>query len=356
MTALATRTAAGPGRWPLRYQRGSHCASTMLSNAVLGTALEMPEELCFVIGSGHGFLYHREGDRHYVNSRMHDLELFFAQRTSVTLDITCHPDLESALRTARSWLEGGDLTYVYCEARDLPTFTGVVPWEDVNVYGEHVLPICEIAPDGSVTAHDYLWQDANRIGRDDLDRAMSMRTDGTLEMACPAHVYGVGRVVVPATAPPLAEIALVAIAENADVFLEPANRTQGVQGLKGLVTALRTMPDRFAPDVLVRETVSIFTTLEKVGSGGGAGRLLYGRGLAMVAELVGSGRLAAVAARYRDLGGRWRRVARTALNKALTDTLADGWSDLVAVVDALRTDEQETATELRRVVATVAPA
>ncbi|MBF4457719.1 DUF4872 domain-containing protein [Pseudoclavibacter sp. VKM Ac-2867] len=332
--------------WPETYRRGSHCFSTMLSNVFEGTGFDLDEELCFVIGGGFGFLFHREESTSYVNARMHDLEHFFARRTGSRIEFVSHPDADAMTERARDWSEQGLLPYLYCEARELPSFAGVLPWDEVHAFGEHALPVRTVLPNGDLICNDYLWSTPLPVSAASAAAAASMPSDGSLLMAAPARKFAVGRIVPPRLVPDLDEVLTVSLAESAELFLNPANNTQGERALKALERELSSMSDVLTTQQIRRELLSISTMLEKIGTGGGAGRHLFSRGLRASARHLGHGDLDAVADRYASLGRGWRAFASALRAHARAEDPREGWGDLVSRMRELRRAELEAVSRL----------
>jgi len=314
-------------QWPDRYLRGSHCFSTMIRNAFAETGFDLDEEASYVIGGGLGFLFYRDGDTYYVNSRIHDLEHFFARRTGSRIDFVSHTTADAMLAHAREWVDAGDLPYLYCEARELSSFRGMLPWDEVHPFGEHALPV------RSVSA--------------------AMPSDGAILMACPARRFAVGRIIPPEHVPDIREVLAVSLVESAELFLHPVNNTQGERALKAFERELAAMPDVVEPEVTRVELLSMSTMLEKIGSGGGAGRHLFARGLRAASTHLNDVSLSVLASEYAALGGRWRALARDLRAHAAQRDPRDGWAGLVTAVREVRRREVAAATELLRVSAIV---
>lgn len=335
--------------WPDEYRRGSHCFSTMLSNIVADSEMDLTEELCYVLGCGLGLMFYSEDERYLINSRMHDLEHFFARHVGGRIDYESHDDLAGMLDRADEWINDGVLPFAYCEARDLPGFEGVLPWRDVHPFGEHALPIRAVRED-HIEANDYLWRPPIIVNHEDLDRAASMRSDGNVRMASAAHKYAVGKFVPPRAVPNWRDAILLAVAENSHLLLNPVNNTQGQRALKSLERQLSSMPSVIDAEDARGELISMATTLEKIGTGGGAGRHVYGRGLKQAAEKFEIPELLPFAQAYGKLGGQWRRFSRDLMTHAATPDVFADWQVLVLGARALRNAEVETATEMFAVV------
>ncbi|TFD19195.1 DUF4872 domain-containing protein [Cryobacterium sp. TMS1-13-1] len=332
--------------WPTPYLRGSHCFSTMLANVFADTEFDIGEELAYVIGGGLSFLFYRENDTYYVNSRIHDLEHFFARHTGSRVDFVSHSTADEMLRVAGEWAVAGFLPYVYCEARELESFRRVLPWGQVHPFGEHALPIRSIAADGSLMCNDYLWSELFSVSRDNIDAASSMPSDGLLSMAAPARRFAVGRIVPPDQVPDMREVLAVSLEETAELFLTPTNNTQGQRALKAFERELASMPEIVPHDRMRTELLSMATTLEKIGTGGGAGRHLFARGLRVSADRWEIPELRTVAGRYASLGGRWRSLARLMHRHSQLVDPTLGWRELVLTVRNIRRSEVEAVSEL----------
>lgn len=333
-------------QWPDTYLRGSHCFSTMINNAFTGTEFVLDEELAYVIGGGLGLLFHRDGQNYYINSRIHDLEHFFARRTGARIEFLSHATAGAMLARAREWADAGTLPYLYCEARELSSFRGVLPWNAVHAFGEHALPVRSISADGSSFVNDYLWAHPLELSAEEVAVATAMPSDGAISMACPARRFAVGRIIPPADVPDLREVLALSLVESAELFLNPANNTQGERALKALERALTSMPDVLDAPAMRVELLSMATTLEKIGSGGGAGRHLFARGLHAASTHVNNSHLTAVASEYAALGGRWRVLAHTMHARAAQRDPRDEWAGLIAAIREIRRREVAAVTEL----------
>jgi hypothetical protein len=332
--------------WPAPYIRGSHCFSTMLANVFTDTEFDIGEELAYVIGGGLGFLFYRDTDTYYVNSRIHDLEHFFARRTGSRIDFVSHSTADGMLRLAGEWADEGLLPYVYCEARELDSFRNVLPWSQVHPFGEHALPIRALADDGSLLCNDYLWADAFAVSRENIETASSMPSDGLLSMAAPARRYAVGKIVPPDQVPDIREVLAVSLEETAELFLNPTNNTQGQRALKVFERELASMPEMITPDRMRTELLSMATMLEKIGTGGGAGRHLFARGLRASADQLEIPALRTVAGAYASLGGRWRSFSRLMHRHAQQADPSENWQELVLTARGIRRSEIEAVSEL----------
>lgn len=333
-------------QWPETYRRGSHCFSTMIANVLVDTGFDVDEELCYVIGSGLGLLFYRDGDTYYANSRMHDLERFFARHVGARIDYMSHPSADAMLQRAREWSQEGTLPFLYCEARELSSFRSVLPWDKVHPVGEHALPVRSVTDSGDVICSDYLWSHSFVVAYDEVVTATSMPSDGALSMACPSPKFAVGRLVPPRDVPDIREVLAVSLAENAEVFLHPANNTQGERALKALERELASMPDVLEVDRLRSELVSMSTMFERIGSGGGAGRHLFGRGVRASAGLLGSQELSKLADAYARLGGRWRTFSRQMQQHSTAADPREGWQGLVLAMREIRKGEVEAVNKL----------
>lgn len=338
-------------QWPGRYLRGSHCFSTMIRNAFAETGFDLDEEASYVIGGGLGFLFYRDGDTYYVNSRIHDLEHFFARRTGSRIDFVSHTTADAMLARTREWADAGHLPYLYCEARELSSFRGMLPWDEVHPFGEHALPVRSVSADGSVVVNDYLWARPIEVSAEEVATATAMPSDGAISMACPARRFAVGRIIPPEHVPDIREVLALSLVESAELFLHPVNNTQGERALKTFERELASMPDVVDPEVTRVELMSMSTMLEKIGSGGGAGRHLFARGLRAASTNLDDVSLSVLASEYAALGGRWRALARDLRAHAAQRDPRDGWAGLVTAVREVRRREVAAATELLRVSA-----
>jgi hypothetical protein len=325
----------------------------MLSNVLSDTGFDIGEERAYVIGGGLGLLFCRDGTNFYVNSRMHDLEHFFARRTGGRVEFESHIDADGMLARAEEWALAGYLPFLYCEARELSLFKGVLPWHEVHPYGEHALPVRLVSVEGDVVANDYLWQCPVTVPRRDIVRSTAMPSDGVLEMACPARTFAVGRFVPPDRVPDLRWVVAESMSENSEIYLNPTNNTQGERALKTLERDLSSMPDLLDDQRLREELRSMSTMLEKIGTGGGAGRHLYARGLRIVAGDLASESVALLAAEFARLGGRWRGLAWRMRGHAAAHSPRGDWSSLVLHMRGIRRDEVSAVQRLRESANTI---
>lgn len=334
-----------PPTWPATYRRGSHCFSTMLTNLVADTPLDLGEEMCFGIGGGLGFMYYREGESCYINGRMHNLEHSFARRLGGTISYVCHATFGQFLTTARAWAEQGRRPFAYCEAQELDAFAGVVPWHRVNAFGEHALPLIEIGTEHAVV-HDYLWGPAHTVDLAELERATALPHAADVSMAAPARRFAVGRFDFPARLPDIAGACVAAIADNVSMYLHPTSNNQGVRALKLFERDLGSLPDLLPVGGLRAQLASIGIMTEQVGTGGGNYRRLYSRFLRQAAELLAAPVLASAATAYARLGNRWKALARDLLSRSEAAEPTTDWRDLLTAVRELRTAETRAAENL----------
>jgi hypothetical protein len=319
----------------------------MISNVFADTEFDVGEERAYVIGGGLGLLFYRDGESYYINARMHDLEHFFARRTGARVEFESHTDIDTMLARAKYWALDGQLPFLYCEARELSLFRGVLPWDEVHPYGEHALPVRSITANGDALCNDYLWERAITVPQADLLRSVSMPSDGVLDRACPARTFAVGRLVPPERVPNLSWVLAESISENSELYLNPANNTQGERALKTLERDLASMPDLLDDERMREELKSMSTMLEKIGTGGGAGRHLYARGLRVAADDLKSASVAALAVVFGRLGGQWRRFAHAMRRHATAPTPREDWQSLVTRVREIRRDEVNAVKQLR---------
>lgn len=344
----------GKKAWPMPYMRGSHCFSTMIANALADSAWAMSEELVYILGCGLGFVFHRENMVCYINSRMHDLEHFFVRHTGARIVWVSHVDAMSMLETTRDWLAEGRAVYFYCEARELPLFADVIPWHQIHSFGTHALPVSAVQHSRSVVCCDYLWSRSFKITFEDLSRATFMYHNSTLQRAAPQGPYTVAFFEPPYGKPKLFGALMRAIYENVRLFLEPVNNSQGVRALKSLERNLSSLIDLTdSTESLRRELASMGIMLEKVGTGGGAGRHLYSRGLKQCSEILHIPELSLCARDYAKSGRKWRALAHDMIVRSQSVDPTIRWKDLVLAVRMLRNMETTNATQLLTVSETL---
>ncbi|MDO5052477.1 MAG: DUF4872 domain-containing protein [Pseudoclavibacter sp.] len=331
--------------WPAPYRRGSHCFSTMLANAFVDTGLELDEELVHLLGGGLGFLFHREGGRCYVNARSQGMEHLFARRIGARIELSAHLDARDMLRRLAQWTRRGRLSYLYCEAKELSLFREVLPWGEVHAFTEHALPVRSVQADGSVLASEYLWREPVRIPQAEIAAAAAMPNDGAPRLAAPARRFTIAAVLPPERVPDLRDTLVQAMAENAERFLRPASNVQGERAVRALHRELRAMAQE-RPAALRRELRSVSTTLERLGTGGGAGRRLLSRGLRTAAERLGGGELGRIARDYARLGSRWRALARDMRRRAEAPDPREDWAELSRAAGRIAQGERRAAEAL----------
>jgi len=327
-----------------------HCVTGSMRHVYVHNDHNLSEELLLGIGSGVSFSYwHFKGQPPFLGGRGNlgrpneeGMEKTAGRRTGVTVEWHTTSSARKAERTLLELLDAGQPVMIQCDMGFLPYFD----FGDTDYhFGWHVVCVCGYDPEGRQVLIADRDEALHVVSMERLAKARG----SSFKPFPPKHkwyTYDFGGKRLP-TADEVRE----AIAEQAQVMLQPPIRNVGIHGIRKAAQMIPKWPQSLTLDE-VRWTLfntHMFINPEG-GTGGGIFRYMFSGFLHEGASITGDGRLEDSAAEFHHIGdeweelGHWFRQASKAPDPigllgecvAPLDDLADleeaGWRRLRAIV------------------------
>ncbi len=324
-----------------------HCVTGSLRHIYVFNGYEISEDLLLGLGAGVNFSYfHFKGQPPFMGGRgmpKPSMEELAGQRTGVKIA----PHTTSSARKAReallTLLEAGQPVMLQVDMGFLPYFDfGGTEYH----FGGHVIVACGYDHEtGQVLIADR-EAPLHPVAMADLEKARG----STFKPFPPKN--GWWTFDFSAMRPPTAAEVRQAIAEQADMMLQPPISNLGVKGIRKAAEAIPAWPQSMDADALKWALFNTYIFISPVGgSGGGNFRYMFTRFLREAAALTDDSRLDAVADDFAGIADAWAELGEWFRATSELPDAAARVGECAAPLQALADREAAAWTHLRELVA-----
>jgi len=285
-----------------------HCVTGSMRHVYAHNKHDLSEDLLLGIGSGVSFSYwHFKGQLPFLGGRGNTgrpseegMERTAGRRTGVAIEWYTTSSARKAERTLLEMLDAGQPVMIQCDMGFLPYFD----FGDLDYhFGWHVVVVCGY----DATARQVLIADRDEalhpVSMEDLARARG----STFQPFPPKHKWYTFDF--RQKRRPTAEEVHQAIAEQAQMMLEPPIRNIGVQGICKAALMIPKWPQKLDADEVRGALFNAHLFINPDGgTGGGIFRYMFSRFLHEGAEITGETRLGECADEFKQIGDRWEAL------------------------------------------------
>jgi len=291
-----------------RHFATHHCVTGSMRHVYVYNDHDVSEEMLLGLGSGVSFSYwHFKGQTPFIGGRGNvgrpseeGLEKTAGRRTGVAVEWYTTSSARKAEQTMLQMLDAGQAVMIQCDMGYLPYFD----FGDTDYhFGWHVVVVCGYDPEARRVLIADRDEELHSVSMEALARAR-----GSKHKPFPPknkwYTFDFS-----GKRQPTAGEVRQAIAEQAQVMLEPPIRNIGVAGIRKAAQEVPKWPQKLGADEL-RWTLfnaHIFINPEG-GSGGGIFRYMFSRFLRQAADIAGDARLADSADEFQQIGDRWEEL------------------------------------------------
>lgn len=281
-----------------------HCVTGSMRHIYVYNDHDISEEMLLGLGAGVSFSYwHFKGAPPFMGGRggfKPPLEIVTGERTGVVVETHTTTSARKARKTLVEMLGSGQPVMVQCDMGFLPYFD----FGDLDYhFGWHVVVVCGY----DLAAHQVLIADRDEalhpVSMEDLARARG----STFQPFPPKHKWYTFDF--RQKRRPTAADVRTAIAEQAQMMLEPPIRNIGVQGIRKAALLIPKWPQALEADELRGALFNAHLFINPDGgTGGGIFRYMFSRFLHEGAKITGDARLAESAGEFQQIGDRWEAL------------------------------------------------
>lgn len=323
---------------------GSNC-STTASKAVLEYyGYHFSEDMIFGLGAGLGFIYqyYADSDEYFLSGKNESIELNLAHALGGTLLTGSFDDGERGWQCVKQFIDEGTPVILDLSISHLPYFMpymGEVAGIGLGLHNAVLIGYDDAA--GEVLLLDHRWNEPQRVSYENLRLARNKR-EGNVSARNGYKVYAL----CPScyAAPP--DISF-AIRLNINRMKNPFAYKMGLAGIRTFHNEIKLIFEKGLQEQKREAILTYSYLMEKLGTGGGNFRRMYGRFLNEAAELERRDEYRKIGKIYFRLAKKWKDLS------AVLNRLAD-MPQFLAEFDEIMTeierDEAEGMERLEKVV------
>lgn len=285
----------------MKQKYGVHCSSSSIMNYLLNNDIILSEEMIFGLGQELGFTFFIYEDIKfpYVSGRGSNLVENFFYNIGVELEKQQDPDFSTFLDNLRH------NKYVICKF-DWNFLTYVVKSLKVNEYypfSEHYALVV-YNENNDLILIDHLWPFI-RISYEQFKKAWISETTKPFPICGEYYFVRDNKCVINISK----QMVINAIASNMWEFLfpyNPLNEYYGLKGMKKFLDYFCSLSEEIIKDEKINLFQFLYLPLERIGTGGGCFRRIYGRFLYECGEKFGESFFKEIAIKYLELSKTWK--------------------------------------------------
>jgi len=326
-----------------------HCVTGSMRHVYEFHDHPLSEDLLLGLGAGVGFVYwHTKGTLPFYGGRANvgrpgeeGLVKTAGRRTGVRVESFQTGSARKAEKALLDMLAAGEPVMIHVDMGFLPYFD----FPEEYHFGRHVVVVAGYDPEtGQVLIADRDGE-LHSVSLEDLEKARGSK----FKPFPPRHTWYTfdfsGK------RPPEPEEIRQAIREVVTGMLEPPITNLGVKGIRKAAKRTLKWPEIMDEEQLRFACFNVFIFIDaEGGTGGGIFRYMYSRFLRQAAEIVGDGRMIAVADEFQRIGDRWQVVAEMFKRLVEADDPAAALPEISAPLLELADLEEATWSRLRELV------
>lgn len=291
------------------YQRGSHCASTALMNVCRYLGLDVSEDYCFGVGQGLGFSFYKDEnmDMYSFSGRNRDIVRYFFDNIGAEVFYGYSMDDEKLWSTLTYFIkECGIPVIVKLDMDSMDYLKERFKYVRKIQQSEHLAVLIDIT-DKEAVVSEYFDKKPITISRAALLKGMGEAFE---EKACNNVFYAV--TMMPQYVD-LVKAATMAIRNNFTIFQNGFGSNMGLPGLKNFAKNIIMWEQNKTEDFFCDMLRMSYFSFEKIGTGGGNFRRIYGRFAGEIAKRTEKSVFADISQGYLELADDWKDYSALAL-------------------------------------------
>lgn len=291
------------------YQRGSHCASTALMNVCRYLGLDVSEDYCFGVGQGLGFSFYKDEnmDMYSFSGRNRDIVRYFFDNIGAEVFNGYSMDEEELWGTLTFFIKERRVpVIVKLDMDSMDYLKERFKYVRKIQQSEHLAVLIDIM-DGEAVVSEYFDKKPIMISKEALLKGMGEAFE---EKACNNVFYAV---TMTSKYIDYDKAAVIALKNNCTVFQNGFGSNMGLPGLKNFEKNIIMWKQNKAEDFFCEMLRMSYFSFEKIGTGGGNFRRIYGRFVGELAKKTGNSVLADISERYLNLANDWKDYSALAL-------------------------------------------
>jgi len=324
-----------------------HCVTGSMRHVYLYNDHDVSEDMLLGIGAGVGFNYwHFKGQLPFIGGRA-NIERpkgvgqvkTTGQRTGV--EIEAHTT-SSARKAKKAFLEiiGADQpVMIQCDMGFLPYFDFGGEFH----FGWHIVVVCGYDPETEQVLIADRDAELHPVSMEDMEKARG----STYKPFPPQHKWYTFDF--SQKRQPTADEVRRAIAEQAEMMLEPPISNFGVKGIRKAAKMIPRWPDSLDADMLCMTLFNTYIFINaEGGTGGGIFRYMFSRFLREAADITGDKRLNESAGEFKQIGDEWEKLGEWFLQASEAPDPDSLLGECVAPLNALAELEKAAWSRLHR--------
>ncbi len=323
---------------------GSNCATTASRIVLKYYGYDFSEDMVFGLGAGLGFIYqyYADTEEYFLSGKNESMELNLAHALGGTLLTGSFDDGERAWQCVKELIDDDVPVILDLSILHLPYFRPYAG-EIANIgFGLHNAVL--IGYDDAkreVLLLDHRWSEPQVVSYEDLGKARN-RGEGNVSARNAYKAY--------ALCSPAAQIhpdLFFALRLTINRMKHPFAYKMGLAGIKTFHSEIKLLFEKGLYAQKREEILAYSYLMEKLGTGGGNFRRMYGRFLKEVAGRIRMPELESAAGIYVRLAKRWKELSVTLGRMPDQPQLLTAFDALMSEIE---TDEAEGIESLERVV------
>jgi hypothetical protein len=325
-----------------------HCVTGSMRHIYVYNDHDLSEDMLLGIGAGVGFNYwHFKGQLPFIGGRgnverpkVEGLVKTTGRRTGVAVETYTTSSARKAEKTLLEIIGAGQPVMLQCDMGFLPYFDfGGVDFH----FGWHIVVVCGYDPDTEQALIADRDAELHPVSMEDLEKARG----STYQPFPPKHKWYTFDF--SQKRQPTAEEVRQAIAEQAQMMLEPPISNFGVKGIRKAAKMIPKWPDSLDADALRMTLFNAYIFINaEGGTGGGIFRYMFSRFLREAADVTGEARLDESADEFQYIGDKWEELGEWFLQASEAPDPAALLGECVAPLNLLAELEEAAWERLRQ--------
>lgn len=321
---------------------GSNCGTTSSKIILNHYNYKVSEDMVFGLGSGLGFVYqyYTQDETYFLSGKNESLENNIANLFGGTIESGYFDNEEKAFNEVKKYIDRDMPVILDLSIRYLPYFEPYLESVGNIGFGLHNAVLAGYdEEEHTVLLLDHRWSEPQKVFMKDLSRARGALDSGMN----PRNAYKV--YILPNPPDDLSNYIEYAIRINVHRMKYPFAYKMGLSGMKTFKReVLGILKSNKWPESA--EALSTFTTLmEKLGTGGGNFRRMYGRFLKEAAEITKNDNYRRIGKEYMSLARDWKKLHKY-MNLSIDDNTNDNSIKVESILDVIIKKEDDLIDQL----------
>lgn len=324
---------------------GSNCGTTATKIILNHYGYQISENMVFGLGSGLGFIYqyYADDETYFLSGKNESLENNIANLLGGSVVTGYFDDEEKAWEMVKGYIDMDIPVILDLSIRYLPYFEPYLESVGGIGFGLHNAVLAGYdEKEQTVLLLDHRWSEPQTISMADLVRSRGAKDSGM----DPRNAYRI--YLLPEQESVTADKISFAVKLNVHRMKYPFAYKIGLSGLCTFQKELLEIAEQNIAENSANALTTFGMLMEKLGTGGGNFRRIYGRFLREAAEIIQKEEYKEISRRYMDLAGDWKELSFNLINivkhnnadnrmhlKQITDRIIDKENDCIERLDAI---------------------